>query len=475
MDIKQRNNIRKRKISGKTFAIVIINIIVIAGALIGAYFVFYTPEKRLERGLSKAEKAIDGKEYEDALVQYKNAIEIDKDSVVARLGLLKVYDSMNRKDELKEEFDEDIRFVKTLDDEKYDENTDKIINIYLYADKVYIEDIVKRITIYEEAYEKNSGNELIKNKLIENYLSQAYDYSLLGDMVNEVESYNRILELDNNQEARNNRKKIISDKIDELIAKELFDEAEKIVLQYKDIVDDVDFETYSIDISEKKNIHDAKYNLLSTVYEYMSKQDYESMMTIDGTVEANFVGLHIDGSFVYTPDEGEVTNYTGKAAAIFIFKEEAYYFYYGDFVDGKCQGNGVMFLMTDEKNKSYYIYDGAWVDNMPNGRGKVMAVHEYDADSKVFLTREESGNFTNGMQDGKMDGKVILNDTETYTGSWKSKMGVPKDVSSKYSEYPFVVPEGKVLYAVFLNSDKSAAWGSWISRNGHLGVMPFVN
>lgn len=479
---KQKENSRKevgkKKSSKKKKALIIafINVFVIAGALIGAYFAYFTPEKRYDRSIKAADKAYDKKDYEDAEDNYLLALELDENSFTARLGLLKVYEVQNRRVELKRVFDDAIVYIRGVDDNEFADNKYNIVEIYLYASKVYKDDLATRIKLFEEIYLREANNRLVNEQLVKNYLELSNEYYGKQDMENEILAYNRVLELDaENEVAWNTRIERIKTALDACMQQEDFDGADALIDKYVSMVDGFDFETYRAEVARKRQIHDSKYELLTAVYDNLSNKEYEKMLEIDGSVVANFVSKHIDGSCVFTKEDGIVENYTGKAAAIISFKEDAYYFYYGDFVEGRCEGNGVLYIMTDAANKSYYLYDGEWKDNKPNGKGVSSSIHEYDEASRLYISREESGNFVDGLQNGRMMGTVILNESETYKGSWQTKNGVPKDVSSLYPDYPFSVPQGKVLYAVFLNSDESIGWGSWINKNGHLGVIPFVN
>lgn len=466
---------RKRRKKRRAAIIAIVNVVLILGVLIGGYFAFFTPEKRLERSLTKAEEAYKDGDYTQACKQYQEAIKLDRDNAKAMAGLLDSYHEKKDFRSLEESFDEFVSVISADDFMLDDENKQYVVHIYTYADRVYVKDIDKRIALYEAALTKTASDD-IRDLLVTDYLKMADEYRTLDNMDSEISFYNKVILLDaENEAAKANRKERIVSSIRTAIDEELYDEADALIEKYKGVADDIDFSAYADESAEKRKIKEAKHELLASVYEYMSKKDYASMMKIDGSAEANMIGKYIGTSFVYTPDGGEVTNYTGVAAAMFIFKEEAYYFYYGDFVNGKCSGNGVMFLLTDVENGSYYLYEGAWEDNKPNGKGKVLAYHEYDPATKNYITREETGNFTDGLQNGKMKGTVVINDTEKYTGSWKTQNGIPKDVSGNYADYPFSIPEGKIMYAVFLNDDGSVGWGSWVSETGHLGVIPFVN
>lgn len=470
--IKKR---RKRGISRKALVIAFINVVVIASALVGAYFVFLTPEKRLERSLDKAENAFADKDYDQAYDEYKKALDIDGDSIIARIGLIKVYAEQGRKTELKNAFDEAVIFIRGLDEISFAENKDKLTEIYLYAGIVYNKNSDKRIEIYEEAYKRLSDNEIIIEKLASDYMEKAKYYVAVGDLDNEVLYYSKVLEISPDHEtAEEKRRTRITKRLEELISAECFDEADLLIAKFKPVDSSIDFDAYSSEVLEKRTIHDAKYELMAAVYEAMSAKDYNAMMELDGTSNSNFVSLHMEDSLIYTPETGVVTDYSGVGAAIFKFKDTAYYFYYGDLKDGKCSGNGVMFILTDAGHKSYYLYEGEWKDNKPEGKGTVKAVHEYDEATDSYLTREESGGFSAGLLNGKINCTVTINDKENYTGTFQCKNGKPKDISKKFKDYPFSVPEGKVLYAVLLNSDGSTAYGLWINKSGQLGVLPFV-
>ncbi len=193
--------------------------------------------------------------------------------------------------------------------------------------------------------------------------------------------------------------------------------------------------------------------VLETAYEYMSVGDYKNMLYVDGSVEADALiqtmkdrGQDI---FIYGDDYNGEKDYKGQAMGVYIVPE-GYYFYYGDYVDGKREGFGTVYWRNGEG--TYEMFQGYWKDDAPNGEGMIINRDEY-SDYTVMV----SGNFTDGLQDGKMSYDTLDSRGMSEHGEYTATDGDAPEVSTSsdpydpYNDYYYyttylVLPSGTEVY-----------------------------
>ena len=129
----------KKKMSKKAKTVLIASLVSMAviGGGIGSYFMFFTPEKRLERKLDKASEAVAEERYEDAIDAYGAALKINEDCVEAMYGTLSAYEALDDTDGLKENFDEYRTDISEMEQSEIDENIELIADVYMMSDEAY--------------------------------------------------------------------------------------------------------------------------------------------------------------------------------------------------------------------------------------------------------------------------------------------------------------------------------------------------
>ncbi|MGN0436400.1 MAG: hypothetical protein ACI4D8_07220 [Wujia sp.] len=444
----------KKKKTGLIIAI--IAVILLAGAGVGGYFMFFTPEKRLERSLDKGQEALESEEYQEAYDAYKKALKLDKDNIDAWSGMLEAGLAIGDASQFKEDFDEAVKQLEEMDSDLLKENQEKVVRIYLMVDDAHPDDVNTRISILEKGYELTGKSSEISGVLVETYFIIAESYANEDDLEMQVETYNTILTYESdNAQAIDDRKNAVDTKISELVTSELYDDAETLINKYKEIVTGVDYDYYLTQIESARRIIDAKHRLMETTLEYMSAGDYDSMREVDGSEDASIVCTDIDSCYIYS-ENGDTGNFTGTGAGIFKYGDGSYYFYYGDFVEGVPSGNGTLFIETDPSFGTYELYTGEWSDGKPNGFGRHETRYVEYGDSYVDKCVE--GNFVNGLDDGTMTGTLVSGGV-VFSSTWIASMGkVSVDVRADYPEYDIDEPDTRIVYAVLLSPDSSTYW-----------------
>ncbi len=464
----------KKKRIGITVAVIIIFLIV-GGATV-TYFLLFTPEKRLERYIDKAEEAVSVADYKLAVEYYDKALDIDDVCYEAMLGKLSTLLAAKDTGTLIVTFEEYVQVIDELGAEEVAKNSESIKKIYLYAADVY-EGSNERIVVYDTAYKKLSDPTFASHIVIE-YLAIAFEKQSEGDFEAELAAYESALTYEaNNEEVHDKRKKTVDERISQYISEGKLDAAEDLILRYQSIIEGIDFATYQAEVDRLRYIEEQKLAVMSTCYAYMKDGDYTSMHNLDGSDAANFVGDNIEEYCIYAPDmTGEA--YTGTAAGMYKLSSGGYYFYYGEYVDGVRSGSGKIYMLKDKEDSCYYVFEGTWANDMPNGVGTESIINENI--NGVILTTIETGNYTDGYADGDFEGTIKVGNGEeeeplTYTGKWTASMGQAEDVNASYSDWNFANNADYVLYAVFLNEDESDAYAMRYKKSSFLGINLLYN
>lgn len=473
---KQNNKSMKladqSKKRGKGGIIAAIVAVVLIAAGVGTYFLFFTPEKRLERQLAAGQEALDGQEYDVAIEAYDKALKIDGENLTAMKGSLSAYKGNADTEELRSAFEEYRQVITSLEQETWEQNINLLVDIYMMSELAYPEDMESRIASLKEGMEVTSGNGRIQNKLIDVYISCASSEKEEEDYETALDFYAEVLALDaSNETAVAERKTCIEKILNGMIVAEDFDAALDFIDEYKDEVDNVNFTEYEQTIENKKQLAAAGHELMESVIACMSAGSYDDMQALDGSQNASTVySLMSGGSYIYAQD-GYTEDYTGTAAGLYA-TEYGYYFYYGEYVDGERSGHGVYYLLMDVDNNSYELYDGTWANNKPNGHGTFSKCN-YVSDGEIITTVAE-GDFTNGYEDGTFSATLTSSEGYTVTGGWTASMGTVADVREQYPDLDFGdIPEGRIVYVVMKDEGDSAVWFLSIREGGYLKITAF--
>lgn len=154
------------------------------------------------------------------------------------------------------------------------------------------------------------------------------------------------------------------------------------------------------------------------------------------------------GSYIYFPEGGT----SGTGVGFYTFDDcECDQWYFGDYVDGKREGNGIWYYVSSHtEDGSLYkeVYDGQWKGDVPHGRGHQLIslgdTIDTDQDFKV----------KKGLFYGTYEIKDTLEDGTAVTGTYKLKKGKYVTISDEELEANnFVVPEEPHLAIAFLYNE----------------------
>ncbi|MBR2530568.1 MAG: hypothetical protein IKE35_06030, partial [Lachnospiraceae bacterium] len=299
------------------------------------------------------------------------------------------------------------------------------------------------IECYERALEHEEGNEKIRSAIIKAYMS-------LGDAAGESDDallyYQNALEIDpNNKTAYWSIANIYESRGEEDTMLEVlhkgFDDTGDDSMNAK--VFAIEEERARIQAEEEARIaeeeakraeEEARAAKLEPLKELFENKDYDAIK--DKLREEEYVAFSeevIGDNSYYVGDYDLDGNREGYGIALY---ENGYYYYYGEFHDGMRSGHGVMMRSSYPETSSIgsFIYDGEWADDKPNGSGVARSnYYKERVSASDFTSKEISGNYTNGLEDGTMKLTGTKKSGEKRTFTYKAKDGVAEKSTSEAS------------------------------------------
>lgn len=447
----------------------IVAVVILALASVSIY-AYNTPENRLARLLDLGERYLSELNYEQAAVTFQAALEIDPKCLPAYAGGIEAYIGLGDAAALQEFYQTAVNTMVSMEPEELAADMELTVEIFLQADTVYADDVEMAASVLEQAYELTDENEDVGDALVEDYEIMADSSRESGDTDRELDIYDRILEIQpDNEDIRHKRSERVREYLEQLIEEGNLDKAEELIKRYKDVIEDVDFEEFQNRIDTLKETIAARESLLLQVYALMEAEDYTAMAEIDGADETNTVVEALEGMpGIYAP-EGFTENYTGIAVGVYPFGEGGYNFYYGEYVDGVRSGQGVSFISG---SLYYTLYDGTWLNDAPNGEGTVNGYQrQYEEEEfgsyYIVIT---TGTFTNGLYDGEFTRTLTdnYNTGLSFSGTFTADMGQVSDVYDQYPQYhdhgyelDRQHQEGSIIY-VFMENTTDSNWDDWL-------------
>ncbi len=324
------------------------------------------------------------------------------------------------------------------------------------------------IECYERALEHEEGNEQIKSAIVKAYMSMAENY---GDTDEALLCYQNAISVNpdnktaywsiaNIYEARGDEDTMLEvlhkgfeDTNDESMNAKVFDiEEERARIQAEE-------EARLAEEEAKRAEEEARAAKLEPIKELFIAKDYDAIK--DKLREEEYVAFAdevIGDNSYYLGD----TDIDGKREGYGIAVYENGYFYYGQFHDNVRSGQGILMRASYSESSSIgsFIYDGEWADDKPNGNGTAKSNYYKDRISATdFATKEISGNYTNGLEDGTMTLIGVTRGGAKRTFTYKTKDGIAEKSSNEKSGV-------KGQYIIAQTDDKSESLTSDGSKRG---------
>lgn len=183
-------------------------------------------------------------------------------------------------------------------------------------------------------------------------------------------------------------------------------------------------------------IEEEHNNLLSTLMDMLSADERDMDIVLELLRTDAYIGLADevigdDDSFYYGDTDSNGLR-LGKGIAV--YKDG--YFYYGDYMDDVRNGEGIYIraVYSESSSKESFIYEGGWMDDKPNGTGSATTSFYKDKiSSSEFLKQIVSGNFSEGLEHGKMELVGTKKGGGTVKYSYRAENGVAEKSSDESS------------------------------------------
>ena len=216
---------------------------------------------------------------------------------------------------------------------------------------------------------------------------------------------------------------------------------------------------------EKQRIEAEHAAMLDPLKELFLAKDYDGLK--EKLRQDDYVAFSdevIGDNSYYSGSYDTDGNRTGTGIAVY----ENGYYYFGDFSQNERSGHGIYMRASYSESSSIgsFIFEGEWKNDAPNGEGVATSNYYNDRISASdFITKEISGNYLDGREDGtmKLKGKTKAGGTQSFT--YKATGGIADKSSNDDSGV-----SGQ--YIIAQNGDKSQ---SLTSDGSVRGVEGFIS
>jgi len=463
----------------RILAIIGVLILLILGIFL---YMFNVPAKRFQRALKKADTLYYEGKYEKASGYYDKASDIFADSVYGYLGLARTEDALDA--DSKESYLEKAETILSFNLVKEGE-VNACLEFFLMAPDI-IDDAFELRDLLLRAYAFLDEPKDLRAAIAD---ASAGCVALMEADEKALAEVDRVLEFSGNATTYSDiLKPAIIGYIDKCISTDKYTEAYTALDKYEPVI-----EEEAAEVTERLNTANALYetkvrvmtgagNILGAYYDQYKESfsqenieatdspvfrvmefDFFEMLLIDGSNDADILArAAMPGECLYA-DNGFTEGYTGVGIGLYTYGDSyiddngnentAYYFYYGDYKNGKRNGYGLSIIKTD--STSYMAFEGYWENDAPNGFGVLYKNDMYSYTSLVKYRQVTYGCWNNGNADGNMVSKAVFNEhPDTYfTGSFEVANGDLCPLPGELIEYGIIdtVSDGMELIAC-LNS-----------------------
>ena len=156
---KNDGNVKNGRKRGKLIGLIAAAAVLIAAVVgIGIY---NAPSNRMSRYLDLGARYLEEQNYEQAVIAFNKAIEIDDRCMEAYAGDIKAYQGMGDVENLAAFYEKALDVADALDEETLQAQKEDVAAIYLAAVDVYPDDAVKALEILERGYERTQDGRLL--------------------------------------------------------------------------------------------------------------------------------------------------------------------------------------------------------------------------------------------------------------------------------------------------------------------------
>lgn len=336
------------------------------------------------------------------------------------------------------------------------------------------EDYQSAITAYDQALEYEPENEEVKAAIAHAYVMLAGTF---GDSDEAVEAYQKALLYNvQNKNAYWGVANIYEGRADEdnvIVALQTgYDNTQDENMKIK--IDNIQAERARIQAEEEakaaeeaeraaaEEAHNGLLSELLTCFEAGNMDDVKELLRTEPYVDMADEIINSEDSFYYG-DKNEAGEREGTGVGVYVNG----YYYYGEYSGNVRSGKGVWIRAVYAESSAIgsYIFEGDWSTDMPNGSGTVTSNFYTDKiDSSGLAKQVITGNYTNGLEDGKMSLAGTTKGGSSVKYSYTSAEGIAKQSSKEDSGV-------KGQYIIAKSSDEKSNLTSDGSKRGVEGFL----
>ncbi len=415
----------------RTVKILIGTMSVVIVLIIGV-IIYNLPENRLNRQLQLGQAYLVELRYEEAIIAFNEAIEIDDRCMEAYIGGIEAYLNTENTQEMMTFYERAREASKTLEGEALLYNQSFIESIYLYADQIYVGDLVKITEAFEEGFGITESED-IKGQLKSYYLEMTDIYVGQNQYDEALAIYERLLELNlENTDVLSGLSNCLSVYLEALFEQKDFEKVKEVIEKYQRYPLGLNFTDILVRVEELQKIEEENIAFMQKVYDAMANKEYEVLQELHGSEESvAFITRMEEKQYIYHPAEkGKlgVGIYLWDVPKIFWNAgKSSYYFYYGEYVDGQREGEGSTFYDDNSQDGySYKTFEGSWQQDHPNGYGEETWTL-FNSESDFYQTVKHKGNIKDGLWDGEINVEADYNGLTVKMLPYISVEGVPTE------------------------------------------------
>lgn len=232
-----------KKATGKERVIgVVTGVVILVFALLVSVSVYSASGNRLSNQLDLGHKYLENGQYEEAVLAFEKAIAIDEKCMEAYVGGIEAYLQTGNQDAMLVFYDKALAVIENAEEVFLNQNMDAVVDIYLAADRIYADAPQQAVEILEKGF-RIIKREEIKDKLIDSYLALLENKNEIRDYKEELEIYDRLLELAGDEErVLLSLEQCLRDYIEFLKGEEKYDDIRALAEKYGDIVPGIDLD-----------------------------------------------------------------------------------------------------------------------------------------------------------------------------------------------------------------------------------------
>lgn len=311
---------------------------------------------------------------------------------------------------------------------------------------------------YEQAVIAFQSAIRIDPKRADAYLGLAEAYQELGQQDTAVQVLALGVEATQSRDVSEEFRNLAMQMYEECLEKGDYEGARTILELILEVTGDKEADRKLEELEEQEKLGAENLGILKRLYEACRKKDAAYIAEFMKTEDYRKLLSLVNEPLVYP---------SGSDWVIVIYNNKA--LYYGDWKDGKRQGEG-NWLKADQESTN--LYTGSWSDDAPEGSGTV-TFSKYTAGGRLIYTARTTGTFSRGKENGDMT-LVHEQDYEINTFHYKADHGkaIPLNnrliernesqyvvaVSEEHSDKKFVTTDTEEygVYGFISAGDKSA-------------------